>query len=337
MANKVSEDIGFAYIPEDLQMYGRRYVNELYSPYQGYDRMQFSYWYAYLTEIALSAFEWENVPAGIDTRAIEYILLHWGLGAIFTEDDGHLFAQAASSNMLNMYYNPNEVVLTAPNGQMWERHAMTWVLDTNLGREVMPADCVVCFDNMMRQPLMPYVKWYAKRLAMYDRTADVNICAQKTPYIVASPEESKRTRQDIIKKLASNEQYIEVNSELGINDIVQVLPTTAPFVADKIFECKKKILNEAMTLLGCDNTNDDKRERMVVDEVLSNNEQIALLRRSRLECRTRFAEAANAMFGLDIKVKWGVPHLKEPSADAGASGSGELFGQPEQSEVMPDA
>lgn len=333
MANKVSDDIGFTYVPEDVQQFGRRYVNELYSPYQGYDRLQYSYWYSYLMEMAIAAFEWEGVPEGIDTRAIEYILLHWGLGGMFMEDGGHLFAQAASSNMLNMYYNPNEVMLTAPNGMMWERHALTWVENTPFGQAVRDADCSLCFDNMLRHPLVPYIKWYAKRLATYDRTADVNICAQKTPYIIKGAEEARRTRQSVIKALASNDQYIEVNSELGIGDVVDVLPTNAPFVADKIFECKAKILNEALTLIGCDNTNNEKRERVVVDEVLSNNEQIALLRRSRLECRTRFCEQANRMFGLDMKVKWGVPHLMEPSADAGMTGKGELFGR---EEGMPD-
>ena len=303
----------YVYVPEHEQMLGRNHVRELLSPAAGYDVMQYRYWKSYLTELALSAFEWENVPAGIDTRAMEYILLHWGIGAIFIEDGGHLFAQCASSNMLNMYYNPNEVVLTAPNGKMWTRHAQTYVVYD----EMMVPDCVVCFDNMIREPLDVYINWYAQRLATYDRIADINVNAQKTPWIITGAEETKRTRKAWVRRLFENDQYIELNSNAGggLNEIPQVLPTEAPYVADKIFESKQKILNEALTMLGIDNTNNEKRERQIVDEVLANNEQIGLMRRGRLECRKTFCERANDLFRLDMSVKFGVPHLMETSFD----------------------
>lgn len=301
------------YVPETELMYGRNHVREILSLAAGYDVMQFRYWKSYLTELALASFEWENVPAGIDTRAIEYILLHWGLGAIFIEDGGHLFAQAASSNTLNMYYNPNKVMLTAPNGKTWIRHAQTYVLNN----ELMVPDCVVVFDNMNREPLDVYINWYAQRLAKYDRIADINVNAQKTPWIITGAEETKRTRKSWLRKLVENDQYIELNSNAGggLGEIPQVLPTEAPYVADKIFESKQKLLNEALTMLGIDNTNNEKRERQIVDEVLANNEQIGLMRRSRLECRRVFCEKANALFGLEMSVKFGVPHLTETNFD----------------------
>lgn len=299
----------YVYVPEEDLMLGRNHVRELLSPAAGYDVMQYRYWKSYLTSLALSAFEWEGMPAGIDTRAIEYILLHWGLGALFMEDGGFLFAQCASSNMLNMYYNPNECVLTAPNGSMWTRHAQTYVKDG----ELMVPDCVVVFDNMNREPLDVYIDWYSKRLATYDRIADINIGAQRTPWIITGSEETKRTRKAWVRRLFENDQYIEINSNAGggLGEVPQVLPTEAPFVADKIFEAKQKLLNEALTLIGVDNTNNEKRERQIVDEVLANNEQISLLRRSRMECRRSFCEKANALYHLDINVKFAAPHISE--------------------------
>lgn len=300
----------YEYIPESEQLYGRNHVRAILSQAQGYDMMQYRYWKHYLTQLALSCFEWEGVPAGIDTRAIEYILLHWGIGAIFTEDGGHMFAQAGASNMLNMYYNPNRVILTAPNGNIWFRNAQTWVDDQG---ELRAPNCTLVFDNLERTPLDPFIEWYAMRLARYDRIADINIDAQKTPWMISGGEESKRTRKAWAERLRSNDQYIEINSNAGggLGELPKVLETTAPFVADKIIETKQKILNEALTMLGIDNTNNEKRERQIVDEVLANNEQIGLMRRSRLECRKQFCERANALFNLDMSVKFGVPHLLE--------------------------
>lgn len=312
------------FVPEEVKMGGRKAVRRYLDRAEGFDLLQFEYWQSYLTQAAISAFEWEGLPAGIDPRAVEYVLLHFGIGAIFKESGGHLFTQASYGDMVNMYYNPNEVFLNAPNGATWERHADVWV-DAN--GDARTPDCAVCFDNMLRVPLTRYINWYARRLAKYDRVADLNMLAQKTPYIVAGPEESRRTRQEVIKKLEHSEQYIEVNDAPGGmgSNLPFVLPTTAPFVADKVFESKQKVLNEALTFLGIDNTNNEKRERQVVDEVLANNEQIALMRRARLECRRSFCERANDLFGLDVNVKWGVPHLMEaPATDESAFDLGEV-------------
>ena len=98
----------FIELPDvDEMQFGRNYIRELYTPSEGYDIVQFQFWRDYLRSIAMSAFEWERVPAGIDVRAMEYIALMFGQGAMFTDEGGHLFAQAAPSNMINMYYNPN--------------------------------------------------------------------------------------------------------------------------------------------------------------------------------------------------------------------------------------
>ena len=49
--------------------------------------------------------------------------------------------------------------------------------------------------------------------------------------------------------------------------------------------------------------------QQIVDEVLANNEQISLLRRSRMECRRSFCEKANALYHLNINVKFAAPHI----------------------------
>ena len=59
---------------------------------------------------------------------------------------------------------------------------------------------------------------------------------------------------------------------------------------------------------------------MIDAEATANNEDIMLMRRSRLATRRRFAEQVNERFGLDISVKYGVPHEREGSADVDMGG-----------------
>ena len=316
MTVKISEPQNYTtwFDIEDM-MQGKAHLRELIDKDTAYDVAQFEFWRAYLENLALAGFKWEGLPAGIDSRAIEYIMLHFGMGALFAEDGGLLFAQASPANQLNLYYNPNEINLYSPAGQYWQRHCNFWV---NAENEVMPRDAVMLFDNMTRKPLEVFITNYAQRLARIDRVIDLNVSAQKTPWIITGPEEAKSTKKAIIKKLESNAQFISQNTDMGNIVTYDVLNTQAPYVADKLLDAKKRILDEAVTFLGADNANTDKRERVNTQEVLSNNEQVMLMRNSRLKCRQEFCRYANVVFGdmlnEEINVKWSVPHLRESEA-----------------------
>lgn len=301
------DQLNIDYVPEDELMGGRNHVRRLYGRSAQLDIRQRGFWVNYLENLAIAAFDWVGLPASIDPRALEYILLTYGQGAIFTECGGHMFAQAAPADNINMYFNPNRINLYTPNGDYYQRHCNVWVCDG----EVMPRDAVICYDNMTRSPMLHWIRTYADRLATIDRVIDINISAQRTPWIIKAPEESKGNVKAIQRKLAANEQFIPVNSGLENVVDVEVLQTNAPYVVDKLMADKKKLLDEATTLLGIDNANTEKKERVNTQEVLSNNEQIAIMRESRMKCRKRFCEQARDVFGLEIDVEWSVPHAFE--------------------------
>ena len=295
---------------EDDQMFGRNWVREMFTANHHADLMMYErVWYNALVQIALSTIKWDGLPAGIDPRAVEYILLHFGCGAMFSEAGGLLFAQCSYADMLNMYYNPNEVLLTAPSGQYWYRHAQPWG-DVSTGL-VMDADCVVCWDNMARVPLLVTLRRYAHRLAQYDYVMDMNIDAQLTPWVIAANPEKGKQRQKLRKKLEAKDQYWEV-TQTGAEELPYVLQTGAPFVADKIEILKLQLVNEALTMLGVDNSMVDKKERVQTAEVLSNNEMIMASRESRLKCRQEFCDRANIVFAYHgfisnpLTVEWGI-------------------------------
>lgn len=306
-------DVGYQFVGEDIRQFGRNYVRDIYgTPSEVYDIEAFIFWQNYLTTIALSAFKWENLPAGIDPRAVEYILLNFGLGALFKDQGGHLFAMAAPSDNINMYYNPNKIILTSPNGQNWTRHCQAWASYNVYGLlEYRSADAAACFDNLTRKPLIATIRYFARRLASYDRTADVNVNAQLTPWIIRASETAKVSAQRLGRKLERKEQILYLNDAADTVAPVEVLTTEAPYVADKIFVDQKKILDNAITMLGADNSNTDKRERVQTGEAMSNNEQIMLFRNSRLSCRQEFADRCNVIFATNISVKWAVPHMAE--------------------------
>ena len=105
--------------------------------------------------------------------------------------------------------------------------------------------------------------------------------------------------QNVYQKYDGNQPVIFGKKTLS-DDSMTVLKTDAPWVADKIYDLKAKIWNEALTQLGIPNTDTTKRERMIKDEVISSQGAVIATRNSPEKMRQIACEKINKMFGLDI-------------------------------------
>lgn len=321
MANKIAKYYDDNEVPDLLEMAaGASYVKQLYSKSAAYDKWQYHFWMQYLEGIALSRFEWHDLPEGIDPRAVEYILYYYGVAGLFRDDGGFLFAQASYGTGMNMYYNPNLVNLTSPAGGLWERHAQAYAIAGEDDEPIICApDVAVCFDSLLRRPLFGMLKNYAIRLAEIDRIIQVNMGAQRTPWMIASGEGQQKTARRVIRKLEDNDQYITYNAAgMDIGTMIQVLQTQAPYVAGDLLTDQQRILNQALSVMGVDNDpNAQKRERKVSLEVLQNNEQVMLARKNYQAARDMFSDACERVFGIRPYATWAARHEEEqPGMDA---------------------
>ena len=208
------------------------------------------------------------------------------------------------------------------NGSIgWTRHAWYWAerLGTP-GAIVHKPNAIVLWDNIDRTPIYPLLESFARRLENIDRKIDININAQATPYIMDIDERQRQDAINLYQQITGNEPMIIANKNRAELLQPSILNLEAPFVADKMDDELTKIWYRALTMLGVDNTNTEKRERMIDAEATANNEDIMLMRRSRLATRRRFCEQVNERFGLNISVKYGVPHEREGSADVDMGG-----------------
>lgn len=265
------------------------------------------FWRNYMTTLALEQFEWVNLPQEVDPRFIELTLLYQGWGCFFEKAPGVLaFAGGSQTDMLDMYYNPQEVQLIAGNGtEVWNRRCDDAVKVAPDGTPyVEVANAAYCFDNVLRYPMMDYIDLYSRRLAHIDRTIDENVLAQLTPWVLTCSEEARTDTVNYFKQLVGHEPAIIQNEGFSFSAQAGVLNTQAPFIADKLHDLKIDLIADIMNCLGTDSMSGEKRERMIQGEMDSNNEQIALSRHSRLDARREAAKRANELFGTDIKVEW---------------------------------
>lgn len=246
-------------------------------------------YYNRLTELAISMFEWKNLPETIDQRFLEMCLFSDGM-CVFFQDEvlGYLSLQCMIGGNLNVYRIPMERRAYATNGYQ---------------RELDGTNSVIIFNNYLRTNSMLDVEMFSKRLYNLDRAIDVNANAQKTPVLIQCDESQRLTMKNLYKQYEGNEPFIFGSKGLDANGL-KVLQTGAPYVADKLYELKTQFWNEALTYLGISNINVVKKERMITDEVTRNQGGTVASRYSRLESRRQACKQINEMFGLDIWVNY---------------------------------
>lgn len=243
-------------------------------------------YYNRLTELSIAMFEWTGLPDTVDPRFLELGLFKYGQMVFFKDDViGYLCLNAAVGGGFDVYGVPLKSRAYTP----YNRYQM----DVDIGNSVM------MYNNYLRTNSCLDVQVYAKRLYNLDRIIDVNANAQKTPILIKCSEQQRLTMKNLYKEYDGNAPVIFGDN--GLNDGgFTVLNTDAPFVADKIYQLKTEVWNEALTFLGISNINVQKKERLITDEVSRNMGGVIASRYSRLNARQEACKKINDMFGLNV-------------------------------------
>lgn len=170
-------------------------------------------------------------------------------------------------------------------------------------KELDESNSVVIYNNYLRRPSCYTVNHYANRLADLENAIDVNCKAQKTPIAILCNENERLSMENLYSQYEGNYPFIFGEKDLNIAG-VRAINTGAPFVADKMFQIKMQIWNEALTHLGISNISYQKKERLVSDEVIRNMGGTIASRYSRLEVRRDACEKIKDMFGVEIEVNF---------------------------------
>ncbi len=276
------------YLDKVGDMMGRRKRDGLFWESAISNNVRYRQYLDRLTELAISMWDYENMPDSVDVRYLELTLCQFGQ-AVFFKDEvlGYLCLKNACNGYWDIYNTPMKRRAYATNGYQ---------------KELNMDNSVIIFNNMLRTNTLNDIRIYARRIAELDGVVDVNCKAQKTPVLIRSGEKERLTMMNLYKEYDGNQPFIF--GDKSLNPDFTVLRTEAPFVADKIYALKTQVWNEALTYLGVSNINFQKKERMVLDEVIRNMGGTIASRYSRLEARRTAIDKINKMFGLNIKVSY---------------------------------
>ena len=270
-----------------------------------YNNATFNHYYDRLTELAISAFEWKNVPDTVDIRNLELALFSQGQAVFFRDEViGFLCLRNAGGGPFDINNVPEMRRAYAPNGYT---------------RDLGPDDSVVIFNNLLRKPSSPDVQMMASRLWNLDQIISVNANAQKTPILIKCDENQRQSLKNVYMQYDGNQPVIYADRSLN-PDSLQVLTTGAPYVGAEIYNLKQQYWNEALMYLGVPNATSIKKANITEVETTGAMGSTFASRYSRLEARKTACAQINKMFGLNISVDFryvyqatdsGIPDFEE--------------------------
>lgn len=249
--------------------------------------------------LAENVFEFKNLPEFIDVSYLNKTLLRNGSIAFFMDEVLGLIALPYDViGNFDIYGRPLEIMARAANGTYYKK----------LKRD----EFVIMYDNNGRYPIFLDICQMAERIALSKRTIDVNIVQQRTPRIWKTSEDKKRTLQDMLSEIDGMMENIATYESIDIDDMNVVL-APAPFVADKIDMHLDKEWAEFYRLIGVANLIEQKKERMIKDEMSASQGGTIASRFSRFEPRKRAIDEINKKFGTNIEVSYydGEPTTEE--------------------------
>lgn len=253
------------------------------------------FWYNFnrLKKKAITLFEWVNLPKEIDARYLELMLCENGYVCFFKDQvvegvDTYFALQCTLGGRFNVYNIPTIYQIYTASGYQARRNA---------------SNSVIIYNNLLHTPTTPILMYHAYNISNIERTIDINLNQLKRPYIFLVPENQKFSFQKLIADIKNNQDVIIGNKDLNL-DSVGNINTITPNNTLELYNLKKRYYNEALTDLGINNLQVDKKERLVADEVSSNDEDVKITRNEMLAMRKMACKQINDMFGLNIDVRF---------------------------------
>lgn len=263
----------------------------------------FRCFFDFLKRCLESMYHWDNLPETMDGRFIEKVLMEDGICGFYNSPMyGHVNTRATWGE-LGMYEMPVKSTFYSVNGILND------IVDVSLSSN----NAVLCLNNPEGTGYCITAIHYAERLADIAISHGVNVDSQKTPIALEG------TDYQLEQAMKAYQQYIagspviptktlkmKTNTKASLSDMgetnMRVLNLAAPFVAPQLHAEFLNVLHEFFEMVGISFANNQKSERMLVDEVNANLQEVLVVALSGLTMRNDAATRYNNIHGTDIKV-----------------------------------
>lgn len=272
----------------------RKMINSQISNFKTYNM-----YFRQMLTLAENVFEFKNLPEFIDVSFLNKNLLRKGAVAFFKDEVLGLIALPFNqTGELDIFGRPTTIKVIGESGYH---------------RFLKQNEYVIMYDNNGRYPLYLDICQMAERISLCVRTQDINLVHQRTPRIWQTSKDKELSLKAAINEIDSMQENI-LTYETADLENASVVQAPAPYVTDKIDAHLDKLWADFFRLIGVANLTEQKRERVIVDEMIASQGGTIASRFSRFEPRKNAIDKINKKFNTNIQVQY---YDGEPSTDKG--------------------
>lgn len=251
----------------------------------------YNHYINYLYEKLIRIFTYDNLPPTVPRDALENYILHNGFGGFTYNEKYGFLAVPATKYGVGLYplYEPLAQYCTP----------LVQGKDLVIGRDI-----VIIKNNSYQLSCDEFVRRYARQLADVDST--LNILLSNLRMRVLPSFDNEESAESYKAVMVAN-RLGQVDTILDKNFIQKGSFTPYGSMTDTgkitdVITARNEILRSFLSEIGVTTAN-DKRERMVVDEVNNNAQMLLFNVADMLETRTNAVSQINDLYGLNITVK----------------------------------
>lgn len=258
-----------------------------------------------LLNLALDTFEWKGLPTTCNKRFLELTLLLYGKACIVNDKNmGFMSLRCTQFNQFNIY------------GDFDKINAYGWTKQIGIYNNFMEgtdnqdtAEAVVCRDNEAMFPYYMYLMQAAERLSSNMRSIDTASYLLKLPYIIQGTDEQVDSIKTLFNEITLNVPVIPLSKDFNVAQSSIINTNQNSGNLQSLWDNQRNLQDKISTLLGINNSNNtDKKERLITDEINSNNALTSYNLQMRLRSREKFVEQCkivwpNEMKDLSVEVK----------------------------------
>lgn len=270
----------------------QEFYTDHYWQTDSYNYRTFQMYFDMLLSVAINRFRWVGLPDTCDARYFERTLLRNCVATLsHSQETPNVFTtlEAIMYGQYDMYGNPVKWQAVGYDG------LTRYDCDNDNG--------LLCWYSFTRQTPWNALEIYARKMAHYARTEDVNLSQQMKPFIGIAPQEKRNELVNLLKQVEGGEPAILGDN--GLYDMVSkvtVIDTKVPYIGEELSQGVMNTLAQALLYLGVPHLAFEKGERMIEDEARANTAATNIMLLDCLQARRDFCEKANAKWGFDLQV-----------------------------------
>ena len=235
----------------------------------------YSHYYGELSDLYVATKEIKNLP---DTCDLVFIMQHLrdeGKFILYNDPDLGVLSLAAGAETA---WNPYGIPVA---GQAFDYFGKVYDWNSSNGTIV-----YANYGFTQKTPIIPAlaIDFYAKALSLIKRTIDINVYSMRTPILLQAENEKQLASlkalfleyDGMMPAIFADKALTEINKLTALNLNVHDFTSS-------LWQLYQNIMNEALTYLGIPNSAIEKRERVNVEEVVTNNAGAVAFRLSTLK------------------------------------------------------